>query len=173
MNMDTLPDPEQLLDSLAQQLAHALPAQIKLIGIHSGGAWLAQRLSELLPNRPELGSIDVSFYRDDFSRVGLHSQIKKTHLPFDVEGANLLLVDDVLFTGRSVRAALNEIFDYGRPASVQLAVLIDRGGRELPIEAQFAAARLAVPRDQSIVLARDAAGRLSLGLERREDRADA
>jgi len=173
MNMDTLPDPEKLLEILAEKLAHALPADAKLIGIHSGGAWLAERLCENLPGRPEQGSIDVSFYRDDFSRVGLHSQIKKTHLPFDVEGANLLLVDDVLFTGRSVRAALNEIFDYGRPASVQLAVLIDRGGRELPIEAQFVAARLAVPRDRSIVLARDAAGRLSLSLEPRKDRADA
>ncbi|CAG0994134.1 pyrimidine operon attenuation protein / uracil phosphoribosyltransferase [Burkholderiales bacterium] len=171
--MSALPDPETLLEALAGQLAPALPAEVKLIGIHSGGAWLAERLAEVLPGRPEHGSIDVSFYRDDFSRVGLHAQIKKTHLPFDIEGADLLLIDDVLFTGRSVRAALHEIFDYGRPHSVQLAVLIDRGGRELPIEAQFVGARLAVPRDQSIVLGRDASGRLALALEPRQERADA
>lgn len=171
--MDVLPDPERLLEALASQLAHALPMEAKLIGIHSGGAWLAERLAAVLPGRHAHGSIDVSFYRDDFSRVGLHAQIKKTLLPFEIEGADLLLIDDVLFTGRSVRAALNEIFDYGRPNSVQLAVLVDRGGRELPIEAQFVGTRLAVAMDQSVVLARDAAGHLSLSLEPRQERADA
>ncbi|MBI3149469.1 MAG: bifunctional pyr operon transcriptional regulator/uracil phosphoribosyltransferase PyrR [Betaproteobacteria bacterium] len=173
MNMDCLPDPEQLVAALLAQLVPALSLDAKLVGIHSGGAWLAERLAAELPGQHELGSIDVSFYRDDFSRVGLHPQIKKTHLPFEIEGAELLLVDDVLFTGRSVRAALNELFDYGRPASVQLAVLIDRGGRELPIEAQFVGARLTVPRDQSVVLARAATGHLSLGLQPRQERADA
>lgn len=143
------------------------------MGIHSGGAWIAERLARERPGSPEPGFIDVSFYRDDFSRVGLHPKIKKTLLPFEVEGAHLVLIDDVLFTGRSVRAALNELFDYGRPASVQLAVLIDRGGRELPIEAQFVGERLSVARDQSIVLRRSEAGLFSLTLEPRAERADA
>lgn len=173
MNLNELPDPEALVAALAEQLAPALAPETRLIGIYSGGAWLAERLAKLLPGFEAPGSIDVSFYRDDFSRIGLPTQIRRTHLPFEVEGADLLLIDDVLFTGRSVRAALNEIFDYGRPASVQLAVLIDRGGRELPIEAQFVGTRLAVPLDQSVVLSRGAEGRFSLSLQARQDRADA
>ena len=107
-----------------------------------------------------VGFIDVSFYRDDFSRKGLKPEVKRTELPFEVEGATIVLVDDVLYTGRSVRAAINELFDYGRPARIELAVLVDRGGRELPIEATYAGARLAVARDLSIVLSRDADGKL-------------
>ncbi len=108
-----------------------------LVGIYSGGVWLAQRLHELLGLSQELGRIDVSFYRDDFSEKGLHPQPQKTVIPFDVEGRHIILVDDVLYTGRTTRAALNELFDYGRPARVDLAVLVDRGGRELPIAATF------------------------------------
>ena len=106
--------------------------------------------------RPPLGFIDVSFYRDDIGRNGLKPEVKRTELPFDVEGATIVLVDDVLYTGRTVRAAMNELFDYGRPARVELAVLVDRGGRELPVEPTYVGARLAVARDLSIVLSRDA-----------------
>ena len=112
-----------------------------------------------------LGFIDVSFYRDDFSRKGLKPEVKRTELPFEVEGATIVLIDDVLYTGRSVRAAINELFDYGRPARVELAVLVDRGGRELPIEATYVGARLAVARHLSIVLSRGADGQLALGTE--------
>ena len=104
-------------------------------------------------------------YRDDFAQKGLKPEVKSTALPFDVGGASIVLVDDVLFTGRSVRAAVNELFDYGRPARIELAVLVDRGGRELPIEATYVGARLAVARDLSVVLARDAKGRLALTTE--------
>jgi pyrimidine operon attenuation protein/uracil phosphoribosyltransferase len=111
-----------------------------------------------------VGFIDVSFYRDDYSRTGLKGGSKRTSLPFDVNGATIVLVDDVLYTGRSVRAAVNELFDFGRPARIELAVLVDRGGRELPIEPTYCGARVAVARDLSVVLSRDE-GILALAVE--------
>jgi pyrimidine operon attenuation protein/uracil phosphoribosyltransferase len=105
-----------------------------MIGIHTGGVWVAQRLHKLLHLEQPLGHLDISFYRDDFSRAGLNPQVKPSSLPFAIDDADIILVDDVLHTGRTIRAALNEIFDYGRPALVALAVLVDRGGRELPIQ---------------------------------------
>ena len=105
------------------------------IGIHTGGVWVAERLHQRLDVQQPLGTLDISFYRDDFTRIGLHPQVKTSALPFNVEDGHIVLVDDVLHTGRTIRAALNEIFDYGRPASVLLAVLVDRPGRELPIAA--------------------------------------
>jgi len=135
------------------------------VGICSGGAWLAERLPALVPGNHPVGFIDVSFYRDDYSRTGLKSGVKRSALPFDVDGATIVLVDDVLYTGRSVRAAINELFDFGRPARIELAVLIDRGGRELPIEPTYCGARLAVARDLSVVLSRDGE-RLRLAVEK-------
>src|SRR5205814_4111745 len=117
-----------------------------------------------VPGNHPVGFIDVSFYRDDYSRTGLKSGVKRSTLPFDVDGATIVLVDDVLYTGRSVRAAINELFDFGRPARIELAVLIDRGGRELPIEADYVGARLAAPRGSSLVLSGDN-GRLSLTVD--------
>ena len=160
-----LPDAEQLLEELARQMQGALAYDARLIGIHSGGAWLAQRLSTMLDGDHPFGTMDVSFYRDDYDRVGLKPKVRRTELPFDIEGARLVLIDDVLYTGRSVRAALNELFDYGRPASVELAVLIDRGGRELPIEPTYCGARIAVVGERSVVLNRNDDGRLALSLE--------
>ncbi len=113
-----------------------LTSRTALIGIHTGGVWVAERLRELL-GLASIGHIDVSFYRDDFSSKGLHPRTRPTTISVEVEGAHLILVDDVLFTGRTTRAAVNELFDYGRPAVVELAVLADRGGRELPIAAQY------------------------------------
>jgi pyrimidine operon attenuation protein/uracil phosphoribosyltransferase len=104
-----------------------------MIGIHTGGVWIAERLHRALALDTPLGSLDISFYRDDFSRAGMHPQVRPSRLPFEVDGRDIVLVDDVLYTGRTVRAALNEIFDYGRPNRVLLAALIDRGGRELPM----------------------------------------
>src|SRR5207253_1148134 len=130
------------------------------VGIYSGGAWIAERLVQAIPGDHPLGYIDVSFYRDDFSRKGLKPKVKRTQLPFEVEGATIILVDDVLYTGRSVRAAVNELFDFGRPARVELAVLVDRGGRELPIEATYVGTRLAVARDLTIALSRAPDGRM-------------
>jgi pyrimidine operon attenuation protein/uracil phosphoribosyltransferase len=160
-----LPDAEATLAVLADRMRSAVAIDAKLVGIYSGGAWLAQRLSELLPGDHLVGYIDVSFYRDDYATKGLRAKVETTALPFDIRGARIVLVDDVLYTGRSVRAAINELFDYGRPESIELAVLIDRGGRELPIEATYVGARVAVARDLSIVLNRHPDARLELSVE--------
>jgi len=160
-----LPDAEATLAVLAERMRSAVAIDAKLIGIYSGGAWLADRLAELLPGEHPVGYIDVSFYRDDYATKGLRAKVETTALPFDIRGAHVVLVDDVLYTGRSVRAAINELFDYGRPESIELAVLIDRGGRELPIEATYVGVRVAVARDLSIVLSRQPDARLELSVE--------
>jgi len=136
-----------------------------LVGVTSGGAWLGERLQKDLELAGDPGVISSAMHRDDFARRGL-SATAQTKLPFDVNGAHILLLDDVLYTGRTIRAVLNELFDYGRPAAVMLAVLVDRGGRELPIQADYAAARVSLPADQSLALARDANGRFSFQVER-------
>ena len=160
-----LPEAEAALAALVEKMRGAVAFDAKLVGIYSGGAWLAERLSEMLPSEHPVGYIDVSFYRDDYSKKGLRAKVERTDLPFEVDGGRIVLVDDVIFTVRSVRAAINELFDYGRPDAIELAVLIDRGGRELPIEATYVGARLSVARDLSIVLNRGADGRLELSLE--------
>jgi len=143
----------------------AVAINAALVGIYSGGAWLAERLAQMLPGEHPVGYIDVSFYRDDYSTKGLRANVATTTLPFEVGGSRIVLVDDVLYTGRSVRAAINELFDYGRPDSIELAVLVDRGGRELPIEPTYVGARVSVARNLSIVLQRDLDGRLELTVE--------
>ncbi|HRD65886.1 MAG TPA: bifunctional pyr operon transcriptional regulator/uracil phosphoribosyltransferase PyrR [Candidatus Competibacter sp.] len=130
---------------LRELLARRGIADPALVGIHTGGVWVAERLRQRLGLATPLGQLDISFYRDDFSRIGVNPQVRPSELPFDVDGRHLVLIDDVLYTGRTIRAALNELFDYGRPASVLLAVLVDRGGRELPIEAHVAGSRLELP----------------------------
>jgi pyrimidine operon attenuation protein / uracil phosphoribosyltransferase len=162
---EQVPDAETALTALADRMRGAVAYNAAFVGIYSGGAWLAERLTTLIPGDHPIGFIDVSYYRDDYARTGLKSGVKRTELPFDVEGATIVLIDDVLYTGRSVRAAINELFDFGRPDRIELAVLVDRGGRELPIEADYVGARLAVARDLSIVLSRDAGGTLSLAVE--------
>jgi pyrimidine operon attenuation protein / uracil phosphoribosyltransferase len=136
-----------------------------LVGIWSGGAWLAERLQRDLALAGEPGVISSTLHRDDFGSRGLAGGADHTRLPFDVEGRPIVLVDDVLYTGRTVRAVLNELFDFGRPASVTLAVLVDRGGRELPMQAALSAARVTLPRGQRLSLARDAGGRFSFDIE--------
>jgi pyrimidine operon attenuation protein/uracil phosphoribosyltransferase len=160
MPLTTLPDAEAQCAELAELIRPQLQDNTLLVGIHSGGAWIARRLNELLGLPGEVGLIDVSFYRDDFGEKGLHPQIKPTSIPFDVEGKSLILVDDVLYTGRTTRAAINELFDYGRPASIKLAVLADRGGRELPVCAQFCAWQVDLDDTEELVLEPDASGRL-------------
>ena len=137
------------------------PAVTQLVGIWSGGAWLVQRLqADLgLPGRP--GTVSSRMHRDDFGERGLAAGVHATELPFAVDGADILLVDDVLATGRTIRAVLNELYDYGRPARVRLAVMVDRGGRELPVAAAFAAAQVVLPPEQLLRLARDDDGRFS------------
>jgi len=162
----TLPDAEQLLASLTDRMRPAVGPDTGLVGIHTGGVWLAERLHTALGIKLPLGTLDVSFYRDDFSKKGLRRNVKSSDVPFDVDGCHVVIVDDVLYTGRTIRAAMNELFDYGRPASIRLATLVNRGGRELPIAADFTAADISVAPDESIELARDARGRLSLQITR-------
>ena len=165
MTQPTLPDAEALLAALTAQMRPHVTAQTGLIGIVTGGLWLAERLHRDLHLEVPHGSLDVSFYRDDFQHKGLKRKVTPSTIPFEVEGRDLILVDDVLYTGRTIRAAMNELFDYGRPASIRLAALVDRGGRELPIAAQFVGTMLELPAQYNIELKRDAQGRLSLALQ--------
>ena len=165
MTRADLPDAEALLKTLAAQMRGAVTPQTALIGIVTGGAWLAERLHRELGLAVPVGTLDVSFYRDDFRDKGLKRKVAPSTIPFEVDGRDLILVDDVLYTGRTIRAAMNELFDYGRPASIRLAALVDRGGRELPIAAQFTGTTLSVPAGQSIDLEQAADGRLRLVLQ--------
>ncbi|GHT80606.1 bifunctional pyr operon transcriptional regulator/uracil phosphoribosyltransferase [Betaproteobacteria bacterium] len=138
-------DAEALCLQLAEQIRPHLKPDTVLVGIRTGGLWLAERLHKLLDITQPPGAIDTSFYRDDYGAKGLHASPQRTEIPFSIEDAPVILIDDVLYTGRTTRAALNEIFDFGRPASVELAVLVDRGGRELPVAARYCAVTLPTP----------------------------
>jgi pyrimidine operon attenuation protein / uracil phosphoribosyltransferase len=157
-------DAESLYAELRDGIRPLLKPDAALVGIWSGGAWLAERLQRdlgLPGGERGFGVISSTLHRDDFSERGLSSATDATRLPFAIDGRHILLVDDVLYTGRTIRAVVNELFDFGRPASVQLAVLVDRGGRELPVAAAFAAARLVLPATQRLSLARADDGRFS------------
>lgn len=151
-------DAEALYAELREGVRTLLKPDTSLVGIWSGGAWLAERLQADLKLPGTHGVISSTLHRDDFGERGLASGTDATHLPFAIDGRHILLVDDVLYTGRTIRAVINELFDFGRPASVQLAVLVDRGGRELPIQAAYAAARVALPAAQRLSLARQEQG---------------
>ncbi len=151
---------------LRTQLATLDTANTLMVGVHTGGYWLAQRLHADLGFKQTLAALSTTLQRDDFATAGLHKQKQPTRLPLSLQGLNVLLVDDVLHTGRSVRAALNELFEYGRPASVQLAVLVDRGGRELPFSADYYGGTVALLPTQALVLANDNAT-LNLHIEER------
>jgi pyrimidine operon attenuation protein/uracil phosphoribosyltransferase len=148
------PDAERAYATLLAQLSAAGLASSRIVGIHSGGVWVAQRLAHDLGQKDAPGELDISFYRDDFDRIGLHAAVNPTQIAFEVEGAHIILVDDVLYTGRTIRGALNVLFDYGRPARVELAVLADRGNRELPIAARYSGGSVEVPHGQELVLVR-------------------
>jgi pyrimidine operon attenuation protein/uracil phosphoribosyltransferase len=158
----------KLLEELHKRLQQG---SFELAGLAMGGAWIAERLAKDL-GLPHYGVINVAFHRDDYAEKGMTAlrtaSTMMTHLPFDVNGANIILIDDVLLTGRTVRAALNELFDFGRPAQVELMVLADRGNRELPVCANFVGEQAQVPENQILVLEKDAAGRFSFQLEERE-----
>ena len=139
---------------------------MRLVGVASGGVWLAERLQRDLELPEPPGVISSSLHRDDYARRGM-TVAAQTQIAFDVNNANIVLLDDVLFTGRTIRAVMNELFDFGRPASVKLAVLVDRGGRELPIQADLCAARVTLPAGQSLSLARSAAGVFSFNVNAR------
>jgi pyrimidine operon attenuation protein/uracil phosphoribosyltransferase len=161
-------DAEVLYRSFAQRLRERVSGRdIRLVGVRTGGAWLAERLAGDLGVQAPVGILDASFYRDDFAQGGLKPTVKPSKIAFDMNGADVVLVDDVLYTGRTVRAAMNELFDYGRPARIELAVLVDRGGRELPVSAAVVGRTLEVPPEVSVVLSRDEHLRLHLTLEDR------
>ncbi len=154
-------DAESLCADLAVGVRRLLRPGGVLVGVWSGGAWLAERVQRTLGLPGEHGVISSALHRDDFGSRGMSTGADPTRLPFEVEGAHIVLIDDVLYTGRTTRAAINELFDFGRPASVALAVLVDRGGRELPIQPDHSAARIVLPPGQRLRLARSEAGRLS------------
>ena len=160
-----LPVPAELISQMALDLkAHLARRHItepRFIGIRTGGIWVAQALLRAMDSDAPLGTLDVSFYRDDFSQNGLHPQVRPSDLPFEIEGQHLVLIDDVLMSGRTIRAALNELFDYGRPASVALAVLADRGGRELPIGPAYCVWDVTLSAGESLELGRLDDGRLA------------
>jgi pyrimidine operon attenuation protein/uracil phosphoribosyltransferase len=157
-----LPDAEALCQDLARKLRSGVTDATGLVGIRTGGAWLAERLHQELGLATPLGALDISFYRDDFNTAGLRHQVKPSQIPFDVSGRHIIIVDDVLYTGRTVRAAMNELFDYGRPGKIELAALVDRGERQLPIAAQYVGATLAVPAGRLLRLVRDERGNFTL-----------
>jgi pyrimidine operon attenuation protein/uracil phosphoribosyltransferase len=145
-------DAEALYADFVKGVRALLTPRSVLVGIWSGGAWLAERLQRDLGRQGEHGVISSALHRDDFGSRGMTGAADHTKLPFEVEGSEILLIDDILYTGRTVRAVINELFDFGRPASVGLAVLVDRGGRELPIEAAYSAARVTLPATQRLSL---------------------
>jgi pyrimidine operon attenuation protein/uracil phosphoribosyltransferase len=157
-------DAQALYAELLAGVRPLLKPDLSLVGVWSGGAWLAEKLQADLGLPGSHGVISSTLHRDDFSARGLASTTDATHLPFAIDGRHILLVDDVLYTGRTIRAVINELYDFGRPASVTLAVLVDRGGRELPIQPAFAAARVALPAAQRLSLARIEDGGLTFTL---------
>src|SRR5258706_15412021 len=159
-----LPEAEKLCEQLARELKPLVGPNRGMVGLYTGGAWLAERLHKQLAIEKPLGLMDIAFYRDDYAARGLKHDPKRTKIPFDVNGCELLLVDDVLYSGRTVRAAMNELFDYGRPESISLVVLADRGGRQLPICAQYCGAKVDVPSGMRLRLKREGE-RLELALE--------
>ena len=158
-SLDELPKAEELYQRLKAGVANLIakfsPEDVHLVGIYSGGAWLAERLKEDLAIVSSNALINTSLYRDDFRKIGLHTQKQPTSVPFDVSDKHLILVDDILYTGRSVRAAMNELFDIGRPTSITLAVLLDRGGRELPIQPDVVGEVFELPKTQRFVLSQN------------------
>ncbi len=151
----SLPDPEQLVHAMADAMRGKIAGDAALVGIYTGGAWVAERLHRALAITTPLGLLAVTLHRDDFGRIGLHRESRRSQIPFPVDGREVILVDDVLHTGRTIRAALNELFDFGRPRAVRLAALADRGGRELPFSADFLGAKVDVAPDEDLVLSND------------------
>ncbi|MGZ5035959.1 MAG: bifunctional pyr operon transcriptional regulator/uracil phosphoribosyltransferase PyrR [Usitatibacter sp.] len=162
----SLPDPEALVRSMADSMRAAIAKDAALVGIYTGGAWVAERLHRALAPATPLGLLAVTLHRDDFGRIGLHRESRRSQIPFPVDGREIILVDDVLHTGRTIRAALNELFDFGRPRAVRLAVLADRGGRELPVCPDWLGAKVDVGADEDLVLSNEN-GRLRLAAVKR------
>ena len=162
----SLPDPEELVRKMAGEMRGKVGPDAALVGIYTGGAWVAERLHRALASATPLGLLAVTLHRDDFGRIGLHRESRRSQIPFPVDGREVVLVDDVLHTGRTIRAALNELFDFGRPRAVRLAILVDRGGREIPVCADFLGASVEVGVGDELVLSNEN-GRLGFAAKRR------
>ncbi|MEP7069769.1 MAG: bifunctional pyr operon transcriptional regulator/uracil phosphoribosyltransferase PyrR [Usitatibacter sp.] len=162
----SLPDPEALVLSMAEAMRGRIAPDAALVGIYTGGAWVAERLHRALAISAPLGLLAVTLHRDDFGRIGLHRESRRSQIPFPVDGREIVLVDDVVHTGRTIRAALNELFDFGRPRAVRLAALVDRGGRELPLSPDFLGASVDLGADEDLVLSNEN-GKLRLAAVRR------
>ena len=162
----TLPNPETLLAKITEEIKAQLQPSTALVGIHSGGVWLMQRILKSIKQEVSFGTLDAALYRDDYAQRGLKSESKPSNIAFDVTDKHLILIDDIFYTGRTTRAAMNELFDYGRPASISLAVLINRGGAELPIAPNIVGAEIVLKPNQDLQLTQDADGKLLLSLQK-------
>jgi len=160
-----LPNPETLLAEITAKIAVQINANTALVGIHSGGVWMMQRILESINQDIPHGMLDATMYRDDYNQRGLKSEPKPANISFDVSDKHIILIDDIFYTGRTTRAAMNELFDYGRPASIQLAVLINRGGAQLPIVPNIIGATILLKSDQNLQLTQDTKGKLQLAIE--------
>lgn len=164
-----LPNPENLLSDITSKIIAMIQPETAIVGIHSGGVWLMERILAELKQEVPYGTLDAALYRDDFAQRGLKNQSQAANIAFDVQGKDIILIDDIFYTGRTARAAINELFDFGRPASVTLAVLINRGGAELPIQPQIVGAHIPLTSDQRFQLSQTTQGKLNLVLEMNQD----
>ena len=162
----TLPNPEDLLAEITAKIQAQLQPNTALVGIHSGGVWLMQRILKNIKQDLPFGTLDAALYRDDYAQRGLKAEPKPSNIAFDVTDKHIILIDDIFYTGRTTRAAMNELFDYGRPASITLAVLINRGGAELPISPNIVGADVSLSPNQDLQLTQDASGKLLLSLQK-------
>lgn len=160
-----LPNPEILLADITAKIAAQINPNSALVGIHSGGVWLMRRVLQTLNSELPFGTLDAALYRDDYAARGLKANLKPSDIVFDVTDKHIILIDDIFYTGRTTRAAMNELFDYGRPASITLAVLINRGGAQLPIAPNITGAEILLQANQNLQLSQDTKGKLHLSLE--------
>ncbi len=161
-----LPNPESLLSDVTAQIKSQTNADTALVGIHSGGVWVMNHVLQHLDHGIPHGTLDAALYRDDFSQRGLKSTVKPPNIPFNLNGKHIILIDDIFYTGRTTRAAMNELFDFGRPASIKLAVLINRGGAQLPIAPNIFGVEIQLTANQAFKLSQDTHGKLHLELEK-------
>jgi len=164
-----LPDPETLLSEITIKIKNSISDNSAIVGIHTGGVWIMERLVANLDKAIPFGTLDAALYRDDYPQRGLKRSTQPANIPFDVQNKDIILIDDIFYTGRTTRAAINELFDYGRPASITLAVLINRGGAELPIAPQIIGATIPITPSQNFKLSRSEQGTLALALENSQD----
>ena len=164
-----LPDPEILQSEITAQIVNSITPNTALVGIHSGGVWIMEHVLASIKHDIPFGTLDASLYRDDCAQRGLKDKPQPANIPFDVQDKHIILIDDIFYTGRTTRAAINELFDFGRPASISLAVLINRGGAQLPINPQMVGADITLQPDQRFKLTQNEQGKLNLALENNQD----